>query len=75
MSSTGNLNHLATSEMSPDTVVSFKPNSELKKYIQLKTKITKTFFILGEVSAILHTIIVQEKQCDDRNPAVIICSE
>ena len=75
MCSTGNQNHLATSKMLPDTIISFKPNSELKRYIQLKTKITKTFFTLGKVTAILQTIIEQEKQYDERNPAVIICSE
>ena len=75
MCSTGNLNHLAISKMLPDTIISFKPNSELKRYIQLKTKITKIFFTLGEVTAILQTIIEQEKQYDERNPAVIIFSE
>ena len=29
---------------------------------------------LGEIIAILKTIIGQEKLYDDRNPAVIICS-
>ena len=70
-----NQNHLAASKMLFDTLVYFKPNSELKKYIQHKTKISKTFFILGKVTAILQTIIEQEKQYDKRNPAVIICSE
>ena len=75
MCSAENQNHLAISKMFFDTIVSFKPNSQLKRYIQLKTKITKTFFTLGEVTAILQTIIEQEKQYDERNPAVIICSE
>ena len=75
MSFTENQNHLAASKILFDTIVSFKPNSELKKYIQHKTKISKTFFILGKVTAILQTIIEQEKQYDKRNPAVIICSE
>ena len=75
MCSVENQNHLATSKMLFDTIVSFKPNSELKRYIQLKTGITKTFFTLGEVTAILKIIIGQERQYDERNPAVIICSE
>ena len=75
MCSTENQNHLATSTMLVNTIVSFKPNSELKKYIHLKTRINKTFFTLGEITAILKVIIGQEKQYDKRNPAVIICSE
>ena len=75
MSSTENQNHLAASKMLFDTIVSFKPNSELKKYIQHKTKISKTFFTLGEITTILRIIIGQEKQYEERNPAVIICSE
>ena len=74
MCSVENQNYLATSKMLSDTIVSFKPNSELKRYIQLKTGITKTFFTLGEVTAILKIIIGQERQYDERNPAVIICS-
>ena len=74
MCSTENQNHLATSKMLFDTIVSFKPNSELKRYIQLKTGITKTFFTLGEVTAILKIIIGQERQYDKQNPAVIFCS-
>ena len=74
MCSTENQNHLATSKMLFDTIVSFKPNSELKKYIHLKTRINKTFFTLGEVTAILRIIIGQEKQYNKWNPAVIICS-
>ena len=75
MCSTENQNYLATSKMLSDTIVSFKPNSELKKYIHQKTRINKTFFTLGEITAILKVIIGQEKQYDKRNPAVIICSE
>ena len=74
MCSTENQNHLATSKMLSDTIVSFKPNSELKRYIQLKTGISKTFFTLGEITATLKVIIGQERQYDERNPAVIICS-
>ena len=75
MFSTENQNYLATSKMLFDTIISFKPNSELKKYIHQKTRINKTFFRLGEITAILKVIIGQEKQYDKRNPAVIICSE
>ena len=75
MCSTENQNHLATSKLLSDTIVSFKPDSELKRYVQLKTGIIKTFFTLGEITATLQTIIEQEKQYDERNPAVIICSE
>ena len=74
MSSTENQNHLAASKMLFDTIVSFKPNSELKKYIHQKTRINKTLFTLGEITAILKVIIGQEKQYYKRNPAVIICS-
>ena len=75
MCSTENQNHLATSKLLSDTIVSFKPDSELKRYVQLKTGIIKTFFTLGEITATLRTIIEKEKQYDERNPAVIICSE
>ena len=75
MCSTGSQNHMVTSELSSDTIVSFKPDSELKQYIRLKTRITKTFFTLGEIIAILRTIIEEEKQYEKRNPALIICSE
>ena len=75
MCSTGSQNHLVTSKLSSDTIVSFKPDSELKRYVQLKTRITKTFFTLGEIIATLRTIIEEEKQYDERNPALIICSE
>ena len=75
MCSTGSQNHLVTSKLSSDTIVSFKPDSELKRYVQLKTGIIKTFFTLGEITATLRTIIEKEKQYDERNPAVIICSE
>ena len=67
-------NHLATSKMLSDSIVSFKTDSQLRRYIQLKTGITKAFFTLGEITAILKTIIGHEKQYDERNPAVIICS-
>ena len=66
-------NHLATSKMLSDTIVSFKTDSQLKRYIQLKTQMTKAFFTLGEITAILKTIIGQEKLYDDKIPAVIIC--
>ena len=74
MCSTESQNHLVTSKLSSDTIVSFKQDSELKSYIKLKTGITKTFFTLGEIIATLRTIIKEEKQYDDRNPALIICS-
>ena len=54
-------NHLATSKMLPDAIVSFKTNSELKRYIQLKTRVTKAFFTLGEIIAIVKIIIGHEK--------------
>ena len=69
MCSTENQNHLATSKLLSDTIVSFKPDSELKRYVQLKTGIIKTFFTLGEIIATLRTIIEKEKQYDERNPA------
>ena len=75
MSSTGNQNYLVASELSPDMIVAFKTDSELKRYIQQKTNITKTFFTLGEIIATLRIIIEREKQYDERNPALIICSE
>ena len=75
MYSTGSQNQMVASKLSSDTIVSFKPESELKQYIQLKTRITKTFFTFGEIMAILRTIIEEEKQYEKRNPALIICSE
>ena len=45
MCSTENQNHLATSKMLGDTLVSFKPNSELKKYIHQKTRIKNILHI------------------------------
>ena len=75
MSSTRNQHYLVASELSPNMIVAFKTDSELKKYIQQKTNITKTFFTLGEIIATLRIIIKIEKQYDERNPALIICSE
>ena len=75
MSSTRNQHYLVASELSPNMIVAFKTDSELKKYIQQKTNITKTFFTLGEIIATLRIIIKLEKQYDERNPALIICSE
>ena len=75
MSSTRNQHYLVASELSPNMIVAFKTDSELKKYIQQKTNITKTFFTLGEIIATLRIIIEREKQYDERNPALIICSE
>ena len=75
MSSTESQNQVVASKLAPDTIVSFKPESELKQYITLKTKITKTFFAFGEIMAILCAIIEEEKQYQERNPALIICSE
>ena len=73
--STLQMNHLVSSKLSPDTIVSFKLDSGLKSYVQLKTKITKTFYTFGEIIAILLSLIRDEKQYDERNPALIICSE
>ena len=67
--------HLSTSKVQFDTIVCFKPDSGLKKYIQNKTKIHKTFFTLGEITTILRIVIKQEKLYEERNPTVIICSE
>ena len=75
MSSTGSQNQVVASKLAPDTIVSFKPESELKQYITLKTRITKTFFAFGEIMAILSAIIEEEKQYQERNPALIICFE
>ena len=67
--------HLSTSKVQFDTIVCFKPDSGLKKYIQNKTKIYKTFFTLGEITTILRIVIKREKLYEVRNPTVIICSE
>ena len=75
MSSTESHNKVVASNLAPDTIVSFKAGSELKQYITQKTKITKTFFAFGEIMAILCTIIEEEKQYQERNPQLIICSE
>ena len=75
MSYTESQNKIVASNLAPDTIVSFKAGSELKQYITQKTKITKTFFAFGEIMAILCTIIEEEKQYQERNPQLIICSE
>ena len=75
MSSTESQNQVVASKLARDTIVSFKPGSELKQYITLKTGITKTFFAFGEIMAILCAIIEEEKQYQEKNPALIICSE
>ena len=66
---------IVANNLAPDTIVSFKAGSELKEYITNKTKITKKFFAFGEIMAILCTIIEEEKQYQERNPQLIICSE
>ena len=75
MSSTESHHKIVANNLAPDTIVSFKAGSELKQYITQKTKITKTFFAFGEIMAILCTIIEEEKQYQERNPQLIICSE
>ena len=67
-------NHLTTSKILSDTIVSFKDNSKLKIYIHQKTQNTKMFFTLGEIIAILKAIINWKNLYDDRNPAIILCS-
>ena len=75
MSSTESHHKIVANKLAPDTIVSFKAGSELKQYITNKTKITKKFFAFGEIMAILCTIIEEEKQYQERNPQLIICSE
>ena len=65
MCSMENQNHLGTSKMLFDTIVSFKPNSELKRYIQLKTGITITFFTLGENHHRARKTIWRTKSCSN----------
>ena len=75
MSSMESHHKIVANNLAPDTIVSFKAGSELKEYITNKTKITKKFFAFGEIMAILCTIIEEEKQYQERNPQLIICSE
>ena len=75
MSSRESHHQIVANNLAPDTIVSFKAGSELKEYITNKTKITKKFFAFGEIMAILCTIIEEEKQYQERNPQLIICSE
>ena len=59
----------------PTTVISFEEGSILKVYIERKSLISKTFYVIGEVLAILKTVIIKEKLYDERNPCIVLCSQ
>ena len=46
--------------LTPSTVISFEKGSTLKAYIERKSQIPKTFYVIGEVVAILRTVIRRE---------------
>ena len=55
-------NHQPTTNlMSPHLIFSFKEGLQLKSYINQKTKISKTFFTMNEIIAILKAVITHEK--------------
>ena len=56
------------------TIISFEVQSPLKLYLDKITKISKTFYTLGEVVAILQRVILDEEQCDPANPSMVMCS-
>ena len=59
----------------PTTVISFEEGSTLKAYIEKKSLISKTFYVIGEVLAILKTVIIKEKMYDEGNPYIVLCSQ
>ena len=59
----------------PSTVISFEEGSTLKAYIEGKSHISKTFYVIGEVLAILKTVISEEKMYNERNPSIVLCSQ
>ena len=62
-----------TTRLEYDTVISLK--DELQEFISRKTQISKPFYRMGEIMAVLRKIITQEKMLDENNPIIILCSE
>ena len=59
----------------PSTIISFKKDSTLKAYIEGRSHIVKSFYMIGEVLAILKTVISEEKMYDEHNPCIVLCSQ
>ena len=43
--------------------------------LELLNVISKTFYVIGEVLAILRTVIIKEKLYDEHNPCIVLCSQ
>ena len=51
----------------------FKPDSKLKEYLFIKTKVKRSYYMLMEIFKELKVIIRSEKLYDPKNPSIIMC--
>ena len=65
---------IITQPLSTYTVISFKENSTLKRYITKKTLISKPFWTLGEALSAIMKVIAMEGMYDKGNPYMVPCS-
>ena len=63
-----------TQPLSTFTVISFKEDSTLKRYIERKTLISKPFWTLGEALSAIMKVIAMEGMYDKGNPYMVLCS-
>ena len=63
-----------TQPLSTSTVISFKENSTLKRYITRKTRISKPFWTIGEALSAIMKVIAMEGMYDKGNPHMVLCS-
>jgi hypothetical protein len=51
----------------------FKPESKLKEYLFIKTKVKRSYYMLMEILEDLKVIVRSEKLYDPKNPSIIMC--
>ena len=51
----------------------FKPESKLKEYLFIKTKVKRSYYMLMEIFEDLKVILRSEKLYDPKNPSIIMC--
>ncbi len=51
----------------------FKPDSKLREYLFMKTKVKRSYYLLVEIMERLKMILRSEKLYDLKNPSIIMC--
>ena len=51
----------------------FKPDSKLREYLFMKTKVKRSYYLLVEIMEKLKVILRSEKLYDLKNPSIIMC--